>query len=316
MSDTVDNVREAVDRLDAIADPITRAMAQDALAAVMDMYGAGLERIGAILSESGAAGAEVREALLADGIVASLLLIHDLYPVDLETRVAEALDGVRQDVEFLGVVDGVAQLRASATLGPAITRALDERAPDLSGIEILTDAHRCELCGVGLSEGHRHVLHLVDRSILCSCEPCWALKAGDPNLASCGTRVAWLEDFELDDQLWAAFGVPVALAFFLRTGNGVAAIYPSPAGATECELELPAWERLAAVNPVLDGLQPDSEALVVNRLAIPHQFAIAPIDECYRLVGLIKSQWEGISGGGAVERAVPEFFKRLQERVA
>ena len=58
-----------------------------------------------------------------------------------------------------------------------------------------------------------------------------------------------------------------------------------------------------AANPELEGLEQDAEALVVNRMAEPHQFVIAPIDECYRLVGAVKASWEGISGGAAIERA-------------
>jgi hypothetical protein len=91
-------------------------------------------------------------------------------------------------------------------------------------------------------------------------------------------------------------------------------MYPSPAGATECELELSAWEDLCAANPVLESLDEDVEGLIVNRMGERHQFAIAPIDECYRLVGTIKAGWEGISGGGAVERIVPGFFAELQRR--
>jgi len=90
------------------------------------------------------------------------------------------------------------------------------------------------------------------------------------------------------------------------------ALYPSPAGATECELYLEAWDELVSANPVLEGLEPEVEALVVNRLADPPQYAIVPIDRCYELVGMIKSTWEGISGGNAVENAVESFFARLQ----
>jgi hypothetical protein len=98
--------------------------------------------------------------------------------------------------------------------------------------------------------------------------------------------------------------------------GGVVAFYPSPAGATESELSLDAWERLVQRNPVLEDLDPDAEALVVNRLADPPQYAIAPIDECYRLVGLIKTRWEGISGGAALEQAVPDFFAALRARTS
>ncbi len=126
----------------------------------------------------------------------------------------------------------------------------------------------------------------------------------------------WLDGLELPDDLWASFRIPIGLAFFFEssTAGGVVAFYPSPAGTTECELDLRAWETLAAANPVLDGLEPDAEALVVNRLGGARQHAIVPIDECYRLVGLVRVSWEGISGGTQVETAVSGFFAELQEK--
>jgi hypothetical protein len=63
---------------------------------------------------------------------------------------------------------------------------------------------------------------------------------------------------------------------------------------------------------VLEDLQTDGEALLVNRLSDPAQYVIAPLDECYRLVGHIKSSWRGISGGPAMERAVADFFESLR----
>ena len=87
-----------------------------------------------------------------------------------------------------------------------------------------------------------------------------------------------------------------------------------PAGATESELALESWERLVACNPVLEQLEADAEALVVNRINEPAEYAILPIDRCYELVGLIKSRWEGISGGSAIEQAVPEYFARIRAR--
>ena len=91
-------------------------------------------------------------------------------------------------------------------------------------------------------------------------------------------------------------------------------MYPSPAGATESELELSAWEDLRALNPELESLEPDAEALVVNRISDAPSSRSRPIDECYALVGAIKLSWEGISGGDAIERAVPAFFERLRKR--
>ncbi len=151
---------------------------------------------------------------------------------------------------------------------------------------------------------------------MCSCEACWALHSGDAEYRPVGTRTLWLEGFDLDEQLWARFQVPIALAFFMRSTvtSGVVAFYPSPAGATESELSLDAWEELVQRNPVLDHLDPDAEALIVNRLGETAQHVIAPIDQCYALVGLIKLRWEGISGGAALQEAVPEFFVGLRGR--
>jgi hypothetical protein len=117
--------------------------------------------------------------------------------------------------------------------------------------------------------------------------------------------------------------MPTGLAFLMRSSvsGTVIALYPSPAGATECELPLDAWERLVARNPILERLEPDAEALVVNRLKKAGggdggQHLLVPIDQCYKLVGAIKESWEGISGGDAVENSVRAFFAAMHERAA
>jgi len=160
------------------------------------------------------------------------------------------------------------------------------------------------------------MLHLVDRRIVCTCEACWALHSGDAEYRPTGTRTLWLDEFECDPEIWAAFQIPIGLAFLMRSTvtDSVVAFYPSPAGATESELSLDSWQALERANPELERLESDAEALVVNRLSEPAQYAIVPIDQCYALVGLIKSRWEGISGGGAIEEAVPEFFAGIQAR--
>ena len=175
---------------------------------------------------------------------------------------------------------------------------------------------KCELCDRPLSDEHRHLLELNERRILCACEPCLAMKSGLENYCPVSTRTLWLDDFVFPDELWSAFQLPVGLAFFLRsTGtNSVVALYPSPAGATECELHLESWDKLVEMNPILLDLESDAEALVVNRMVGAHQHAIVPIDECYRLVGLIKSTWQGISGGSAIEDAVPKFFDYVRDQ--
>jgi Fe-S cluster biogenesis protein NfuA/nitrite reductase/ring-hydroxylating ferredoxin subunit len=143
----VGRVQELTARAEQLADPEARELADDLAGAVVQLYGEGLERIFAAID------AAVVDELSQDGVVASLMLIHGLYPVDLETRVQEALDSVRPymeshggDVELLGIEDGIARLRlegscsgcsaSQSTMELAVERALEENAPDLLGIDV------------------------------------------------------------------------------------------------------------------------------------------------------------------------------------
>ena len=126
---------------------------EDLVGAVLEMHGAGLARIGEVLDEASRAGEEASGSCVDDGIVASLLLIHDLYPVPIDERVTRRSRRCRPymeshggDVELISLEDGVARIRlkgscdgcpaSSSTLELAIKTALDEAAPDLTGIEV------------------------------------------------------------------------------------------------------------------------------------------------------------------------------------
>jgi hypothetical protein len=176
----------------------------------------------------------------------------------------------------------------------------------------------CDLCGVGIPAEHRHLLHLVERRIVCSCEPCWAMRAGEGDYRPTGNRTLWLSELEIPDDLWASFRIPIGLAFFMHSTvtDCVVAMYPSPAGATESELHFESWRRMIELNPVLAGMERDIEGLIVNRLADPPVYVIAPIDQCYALTGAIKATWEGISGGAGVDHAVSRFFDALRARAS
>lgn len=201
-----------------------------------------------------------------------------------------------------GVVSGLRGLARQPARGSAPASATDEV---------------CDLCGIGIPSDHRHLLALSERRILCACEACWALRSGDAEYRPSGMRTVWLAEFDCDQEMWGRFQIPIGLAFFMRssTSESVLAFYPSPAGATESELDLGAWQELVRRNPELANLDQDAEALVANRLSDPHQYVILPIDQCYALVGLIKSRWEGISGGSALDQAVPAFFEQLRAGV-
>ena len=146
-------VQDLQERLDASADPATRELADELVAAMLQMYGAGLERIMSALFAAGEEGERIAAGLAGDELLATLLLIHDLHPVPLEDRVHEALERVRPymeshggNVEFLSLEHGIARIRlqgscsdcsaSSVTLELAIKQALEEMAPDLEGLEV------------------------------------------------------------------------------------------------------------------------------------------------------------------------------------
>jgi hypothetical protein len=131
----------------------------------------------------------------------------------------------------------------------------------------------------------------------------------------------YLSDFEMTDGQWESLLIPINMAFFFRSSieGRVIVLYPSPAGAVESLLPLEAWNEIAESNRALSRLLPDVEALLVNRVGHAHGIAraayyIAPIDECYKLVGLIRSNWRGLSGGSEVWTEIGQFFSDLRSR--
>ena len=149
----LERVQQLSGQLEGLPDPRARELASELVSAVIAMYGDGLERILAAIREVGASGEEILDRLTQDGAVSSLLLIHDLYPVELHERVLEALETVRPymeshggNVELVSLEDGVARLAlqgscngcsaSRATLEQAIEQALAEHAPDLLGLEV------------------------------------------------------------------------------------------------------------------------------------------------------------------------------------
>jgi Fe-S cluster biogenesis protein NfuA/nitrite reductase/ring-hydroxylating ferredoxin subunit len=149
----VERVEELQGALEACGESVPRGLAEELVSAVVQMYGAGLERILGSLSGAGSEGERIAISLLDDPLVATLLLIHDLHPVPLEQRVQQALDSVRPymeshggNVELLSLEDGIARIHlqgscsdcsaSSVTLELAIKQALEEAAPDLEGLEV------------------------------------------------------------------------------------------------------------------------------------------------------------------------------------
>lgn len=199
----------------------------------------------------------------------------------------------------------------------SMLRRLARAAPSAPPAPQPAPEERCELCGEPLEAGHRHLLDLETRALMCACRACKILfdgeAAGGGHYRLVPERRLALTDFELDDAVWADLRVPVDMAFFFHDSRAdrVVAYYPSPAGATESLLELDAWEQIERANPVLAEMASDVEALLVNRSGDRPDYFVVPVEDCYRLVGLIRAQWRGLSGGSEVWEEIDTFFAQL-----
>jgi hypothetical protein len=205
---------------------------------------------------------------------------------------------------------------ARDTLAASRLRRLAQRA----ATEREASLERCELCNAPIEPEHRHLLDLTDRELMCVCRACAILfdrrAAGAGHYRLVPDRRLTIGDFELSDLAWEELRLPVDLAFFFHSSKEerVMAFYPSPMGPTESLLRLEAWEELEAQNPVLRTMEPDVEALLVNRAREARRHWLVPIDECYALVGLIRTQWRGLTGGTAVWEEISRFSDGLDRR--
>lgn len=181
----------------------------------------------------------------------------------------------------------------------------------------------CELCNVAVITDHPHLIELTRRRIVCACDACAMLFSGNPGskYRRVPRRVRLLANFKMSDAEWDSLLIPINLAFFTQSSldDRVNALYPSPAGATESLLPLEAWTNIVEANPGLRELEPDVEALLINRVghargATPAEYYVVPIDACYRLVGLIRLHWKGLSGGTEVWQEIGGFFAGLRSQ--
>jgi hypothetical protein len=185
----------------------------------------------------------------------------------------------------------------------------------LRGFARQTADVRCELCAAPILADHPHLFEVHTRELYCCCRAC-ALLFGSQQGAHYrpvprdGRR---LDGFCMSDPQWDALALPIDIAFFLHDSEAkrVVALYPGPAGSTQSALDLGAWDELVADNPVLGQLQPDVEALLVNRTEGAREYYRVPIDQCYALTGLIRARWRGVSGGVQAWEAIRSFFAAL-----
>jgi hypothetical protein len=226
--------------------------------------------------------------------------------------------------------DIVARVRSMAARRPqdagadaeASGREPAERRSESAARERGSAASACEFCSAQIEETHGHIVDLGRRAILCVCRPCYLLfdhdGAGGSRFRAIPDRYGLVPELAASRELWDALQIPIGLAFFFVNGSTgrPAAFYPSPAGATESELPLDAWEEIARAVPALGRLLPDVEALLVRRTDSLAEAVTVPIDVCYELVGRIRRSWQGFQGGDEVWQEIDALFGRAIARAS
>lgn len=175
----------------------------------------------------------------------------------------------------------------------------------------------CELCARVITSEHEHLLEPDARRVLCACAACAArLSPSWPRPGArylkVESRVAALDELQIDEGAWAELQVPASLGFFAvrsRTAE-VVATFPGRAGLIETFVPLKAWGALERQFPVLKSLLPDVEGLLFRRVARQRRYLRASIDHCYELASLLRES--GVQGVAHDAPAVQVFFDRLE----
>lgn len=186
---------------------------------------------------------------------------------------------------------------------------------------------RCEMCAEPIAEAHQHVVNLESRVLMCTCRGCYLLfTSGHSELRyrAVPDRYVSFPDFTLGPGQWDELEIPVGLAFLFRNSvqDRIIAFYPGPAGATESELPLAAWDSVVVANPALGLIEPDVEALLIRapgrgrdgQGGTDFTCNIVPIDACYELVGGLRQLWRGFDGGQDAHDAMDKFFEMVSSR--
>jgi hypothetical protein len=180
------------------------------------------------------------------------------------------------------------------------------------------------MCAEPIADEHQHVVNVAGRQLMCTCRGCYLLFS-DPHAElkyrAVPDRYLRFPDFVLDRRGWESLQIPVGLAFFFHNSalGKTVAFYPGPAGATESELDMDAWNTISGASAQLDLVAHDVEALLVRvrddeTAAAAAECYLVPIDACYEFVGRLRMLWRGFDGGQEVRDFVDEFFDQITAR--
>lgn len=176
------------------------------------------------------------------------------------------------------------------------------------------------MCAAAIPAEHGHLADLERSSLLCACRACYLLfthgQAGRGRYRTVPDRYLSDPERPMTAAEWEALEVPVGLAFFLNSSTlgCVSGFYPSPAGVTECQLDLTAWDTLAAAHPLLRAPEPDVEAALVSRTDNGIEHFLVPIDICYELAGRMRLHWRGFDGGAEARAAIAGFLDSVRSK--
>ena len=156
---------------------------------------------------------------------------------------------------------------------------------------------------------------------MCACRACYLLftqpNAGRMKLVAVPDRYLTDPGNVMSPAEWDQLEIPVGLAFFLRSsreGAPVTGFYPSPAGVTECQLDLQRWAALVGSYPLLGAPAPDVEAALISRSDSGVEYFLVPIDACYELAGRMRLHWRGFDGGTEARESIAAFLDGVRKR--
>jgi hypothetical protein len=285
----MERIEALIQDVEASSDPAGRDAARALVATLLELHASGLAKIVALLGGAGEAGRALAEACTNDATVRGMLALHEIEIEATPRRAAEPGDEA-----------------------PLVQIRLPRR-------EAPPAAERCELCSAGVAAEHPHLIEPRTRALVCVCDPCAMLFAEarpDARYVRVPRRSRSLDGFTMTEAQWDALGVPVHLAFFVRSSpaDRVIALYPSPAGAMESLVPQGAWNEIARENKAIRTMAPDVEALLVHRVGDAREHLLAPIDRCFELTGMIRKHRTSILGSArdGADAEIHGFMARLK----